>query len=130
MKKEALQKLCQQTALALRDADVLLGRQQDTITKQSSEIEKFHKEQRVRTLAKTAVARGIINDDVDSVDEFIASTMGSSRPLDVIEQGLDFATSGGFSSVKEASEDEDTGLGKGDLDPIASLVLGHMGMGQ
>jgi len=130
MKKEALQKLCRQTATALREAGETIGQQEDTIAEQKEKLAAYRKEERVRTLAKTAVSRGIINDDTDSVEDFVANAMTSPRPLDVIEQGLDFATSDSFSSVKEASDEEAAGLGKGNLDPIASMVLGHIGLDQ
>lgn len=129
MKKEALQKLCRQTATALREAGETIGQQEDTIAEQKEKLAAYRKEERVRTLAKTAVSRGIINDDADSVEDFVAQTMTSTRPLDVIEQGLDFATSGDF-STKEASDEEAAGLGKGGLDPISSVVLGYTGADQ
>ena len=122
MNKQAIQNFYAKTAQTLRDQHETIQRQEATIQKQSDKIAGFEKQERARSLAKTAASRGIIGNEIEVFEDFVSRTMKSDRPLEVIEEGMKFAQAGDFNFA--ASEtDAVHGSGRG-TDALTSLLLG------
>lgn len=108
------------TAQVLRSQQAEIRNLKDQNTKLAQENGEFREERRARELAKKAADRGIIDGGPESIDRFVKESLASDRSLDVIEEGIGYATGDFFG--KNASDDEDGSSSP--LDPISSLVLG------
>jgi len=119
-----VQDLFAKTAQVLRTQQATIRQLKDENVKLAACDKEHKRENRVRALAKSAVDRGIIDGAHENVEEWVKETLASAKSLDVVEQGLEYATAGHFG--KEGSEDSDdsTESGRGKMDPISSLVLG------
>jgi len=91
-------------------------------TAAETKVAEAAKKDRAYALAKTAISRGIIDDDFESVENFIGDVMNSTKSLDVIEEATKMASGTQF-SVEEASEEE-TGTGGNKVDALTSLIMG------
>jgi len=117
-----VQALFAKTAQVLRTQQAQIRQLRDENTKLAECKSEHDREKRTRELAKKAVDRGIIDGAHESVEDWVKETLASDKSLDVVEQGLEYATGDFFG--KEGSDDSDDSTGSGKMDPISSLVLG------
>jgi hypothetical protein len=119
------QELFAKTAQLLRNLNserLAVIRERDNAQEKVADAEK---KDRAYALAKTAVTRGIIDDDFESVQSFVDDVLDSSRPFEVIEEATKMATSSAQFSVREVPEDE-TGTGGRRVDALTSLIMGSV----
>jgi hypothetical protein len=111
-------------AQVIQEQEAEIARLGNVSTKLAEENTSLKRERDVRALAKVAVDRGIIGSDFNDVEEWVSRHVKSDTPLEVVKQGMDYATSGLLN--KEAAEDGEKVMSKGSQsDPISSLIMGY-----
>ncbi len=119
---QTLRTFFSKTATCLRSQRETIAQLEKEAQARDTELTKLRTKERVRDLAKMAASRGLIEDGVDAADEWVNRTLESGRPLDVVEQGLEYASSAPESAIeKDASDSESVGSKH---DPLTAFLMG------